>query len=100
MHHFIRTALAFCLMAGIRTAVTARDVAGRGDKKVYVCVSRGSVAYHTSSTCEGLGQCTHIVRSVTPVVAQKLGKRACYKCYPGLAVRPVVPPLTPAALRK
>jgi hypothetical protein len=89
MSAFSRAALILGLTTSLLLTATARrapeEYAGRGDKRVYVCVSRTSVAYHATPTCDGLGQCTHVVSEVTPTVARKLGKRACYKCYPALA---------------
>ncbi|MBB4600909.1 hypothetical protein HNQ93_001730 [Hymenobacter luteus] len=48
---------------------------------VFVCMSKSSVAYHSSSSCAGLNRCTHEVRSMSASAAQELGKRACHKCY-------------------
>jgi hypothetical protein len=48
---------------------------------VYVCMSKGSVAYHSSSDCAGLNRCTHEVKSLSTAQATELGKRACQKCY-------------------
>jgi len=47
---------------------------------VYVCMSKGSVAYHSSDRCAGLNRCTHTVKSMTAADAQEIGKRACMKC--------------------
>lgn len=92
----LRCALILSLLTNTTAAhaLTAHALgAVGGDKKVYVCISRASVAYHTSPTCEGLGHCTHIVRSVSPDVARKLGKRTCFKCYPGVAARTALRPV-------
>jgi hypothetical protein len=48
---------------------------------VYVCMSKGSVAYHSSSDCAGLNRCTHEVKSMSAAQAAQIGKRACQKCY-------------------
>ena len=48
---------------------------------VYVCMSKGSVAYHDNDNCAGLNRCTHEVRAMSVADAQELGKRACQKCY-------------------
>jgi hypothetical protein len=48
---------------------------------VYVCMSKSSVAYHSSDNCAGLNRCTHEVKSMSAAQAAELGKRACQKCY-------------------
>jgi glycerate kinase len=48
---------------------------------VYVCMSKGSVAYHSSSDCAGLNRCTHEVKTMSAAQATQIGKRACQKCY-------------------
>jgi len=48
---------------------------------VYVCMSKGSIAYHSSSDCGGLNRCTHEVKSMSAALATQIGKRACKKCY-------------------
>ena len=48
---------------------------------VYVCMSKTSYAYHSSSNCSGLNRCTHEVKSMSAAAAQELGKRTCKKCY-------------------
>lgn len=48
---------------------------------VYVCMSKGSVAYHSNDRCAGLNRCTHPIKTMTAPEAQELGKRACLKCY-------------------
>lgn len=48
---------------------------------VYVCMSKGSVAYHSSDHCAGLNRCSHEVKAMTADDAAQLGKRACLKCY-------------------
>jgi len=51
------------------------------ESAVYVCMSKGSVAYHNSDRCSGLNRCTHTVKAMSVADAQDLGKRACQKCY-------------------
>ena len=48
---------------------------------VYVCMSKGSVAYHSRGNCAGINSCTHEVKRMSAADAQGLGKRACLKCY-------------------
>jgi len=48
---------------------------------VYVCMSKGSVAYHNRDNCAGINRCTHEVKCMSIAEAQGLGKRACMKCY-------------------
>ena len=55
--------------------------AGRIATTVYVCMSKSSVAYHSSDKCAGLNRCNHEVKQVSTSEAQGLGKRTCMKCY-------------------
>ncbi|WBA44290.1 hypothetical protein [Hymenobacter canadensis] len=48
---------------------------------VYVCMSKGSVAYHATNECSGLNRCNHEVQSMSTTAAEELGKRACLKCF-------------------
>ncbi len=89
MRHLLTTLLLLSVMAPVGPqprALTAFSApvpvaaALFGSAKVYVCISRESVAYHSDPECKGLGKCTHIVRKVTTSVAEKLGKRACKTC--------------------
>lgn len=62
--------------------VAAKQVrASVTENAVYVCLSKGSVAYHNSDRCAGLNRCTHEVKPMSASDAQNLGKRACQKCY-------------------
>lgn len=53
----------------------------KATETVYVCMSKSSVAYHSRGNCAGINRCTHEVKQMSTVEAQKLGKRACQKCY-------------------
>lgn len=55
--------------------------AARPTAAVYVCMSKGSIAYHSGDRCPGLNRCNHEVRGMSTADAQSLGKRACMKCY-------------------
>lgn len=49
---------------------------------VYICVSKGAVAYHQSTNCRGLRHCTHQIIKVTQYDAiNKYHLRACHVCY-------------------
>lgn len=48
---------------------------------VYICDSKGSVAYHNSKTCRGLQACKHEIKTVTEAEATQLGRRRCQICY-------------------
>gem|GEM_PF-1093636 len=48
---------------------------------VYVCMSPTSYAYHSSDGCSGLNRCSHPLKAMPTAEAEKLGKRACRKCY-------------------
>jgi hypothetical protein len=49
--------------------------------KVYVCMSKTSVAYHSTKTCNGLNSCSHEIKSLSIQEAENYGKRPCKKCY-------------------
>ena len=55
--------------------------AARSAEVVYVCMSKRSVAYHSHGRCAGLTRYEHEVRAMRVSDAQRLGKRACMKCY-------------------
>lgn len=49
---------------------------------VFICISKGSKAYHSSKTCSGIKRCTHEVREVTLNDAKNnYGRVACKICY-------------------
>jgi hypothetical protein len=48
---------------------------------VYVCVSKGSVAYHSNRDCSGLAHCKFAIKAMSVSDAVKLGKRECHICY-------------------
>jgi hypothetical protein len=74
--------LALTAAAPISTTITPPAVASAAaESAVYVCMSKGSVAYHSSDRCAGLNRCTHTVKAMSVGDAQELGKRACQKCY-------------------
>ena len=52
------------------------------DPEVFVCVSKGAVAYHQRLNCSGLQRCTHkIIKTVKSVAIKTYKLRACKKCY-------------------
>jgi hypothetical protein len=52
------------------------------ESMVYVCNSKGSVAFHQSKNCKGLQQCTHEIIYITEKEAvDKYRKRACKMCH-------------------
>jgi len=53
----------------------------RAADTVYVCMSPTSYAYHSSDGCSGLNRCSHPLKAMSAADAQKLGKRACKKCW-------------------
>ena len=74
--------LAFSLAGTARAhEVPKPRVAVQPTETVYVCMSPSSYAYHSSDKCNGLGRCTHEVKTMSAADAQGLGKRACRKCY-------------------
>lgn len=52
-----------------------------GNNTVYVCVSKSSVAYHSTRACTGLEHCTHTINAMSEADAVKLGKRRCKLCW-------------------
>ncbi|MBS1686189.1 MAG: hypothetical protein JSS76_15705 [Bacteroidetes bacterium] len=48
---------------------------------VYVCDSKGSVAYHNSKNCRGLQACKHEIKTISEAEATQLGRRRCQICY-------------------
>ena len=50
-------------------------------KTVYVCISKGSVAYHSNRNCSGLSHCKSEIKGMSIDDAMKLGKRECHICY-------------------
>lgn len=61
------------------SAATAK--ANTTETAVYVCVSKSSVAFHSTDECSGLNRCTHEIKAMSTADAQRMGKRACLKCY-------------------
>jgi hypothetical protein len=53
----------------------------KATEAVYVCMSKSSVAYHSRDNCAGINRCTHEVKTMSAADAQRIGKRACMKCY-------------------
>jgi hypothetical protein len=82
---FAALSLSFALIgATVAPVVPARAtlaLAIPAENAVYVCLSKSSVAYHSSDRCAGLNRCTHEVKAMSASDAQNLGKRACQKCY-------------------
>ncbi len=48
---------------------------------IYVCMSKGSVAYHSNRNCSGLAHCKSEVKTMSIADAVKMGKRECHICY-------------------
>lgn len=48
---------------------------------VYICDSKGAVAYHNSKTCRGLQTCKHEIKIISVSEATELGLRRCKICY-------------------
>lgn len=48
---------------------------------VYVCDSKTSYAYHTSSTYSGLLRCTHKIIKMSETDAKKANRTPCKKCH-------------------
>jgi hypothetical protein len=77
----------FALLLALTSAVPSRPVlhlvtnSNQLTEMVYVCMSKTSYAYHSSDGCSGLNRCSHPLKAMSTVEAEKLGKRACQKCY-------------------
>ena len=64
-----------------RPAAPVAAAPARPTATVYVCMSKPSSAYHSSDACNGLNRCSHPLKAMPTAEAEKLGKRACHKCY-------------------
>jgi hypothetical protein len=53
------------------------------DKYVYICKSPKAYAYHSTTTCRGMRQCTHEIIKVTlnDAINNYGKKKACGYCY-------------------
>lgn len=69
------------LAAPPRPAAPVAAAPARPTATVYVCMSKTSYAYHSSEACNGLNRCSHPLKAMPTVEAEKLGKRACHRCY-------------------
>ena len=84
--HFLPT-LTLLALAGASLAAPPRPAASvaaapaRPTATLYVCMSKTSYAYHSSEGCSGLNRCAHPLKAMPTAEAQKLGKRACHRCY-------------------
>ncbi|RSK46100.1 hypothetical protein [Hymenobacter perfusus] len=57
--------LALTSAAPISTITPTVVSATVAESAVYVCMSKGSVAYHISDRCSGLNRCTHTVKAMS-----------------------------------
>ncbi len=87
MKPFLPTLTLLLALAGASLAAPPRPAApvaaapARPSATVYVCMSKTSYAYHSSEACTGLNRCSHPLKAMPTAEAEKLGKRACQKCY-------------------
>ena len=87
MKHFLPTLTLLLALASPSLAAPPRPAApvaaapARPTATVYVCMSKTSYAYHSSEACNGLNRCSHPLKAMPTAEAEKLGKRACYRCY-------------------
>ena len=82
-HLFTHLCLLLALTAGVPAShpPKAAGITVHTAATVYVCISKGSVAYHSSDNCAGLNRCSHEIKAMSVEAAADLGKRACLKCY-------------------
>lgn len=66
------------LIAGIGLLGSFAYHTSSGDK-VYVCVSPTAKKFHSSKSCPGLQKCTHEIKEMTKVAAEKSGYTVCLK---------------------
>jgi hypothetical protein len=69
------------LAAPPRPAAHLATAPARLTATVYVCMSNTSYAYHSSDACNGLNRCSHPLKAMSTADAEKLGKRACHRCF-------------------
>ncbi|MGI4823616.1 MAG: hypothetical protein ACRYFV_20585 [Janthinobacterium lividum] len=87
MKHLLPTLALLLALAGtslaapLRPATPVAVAPARSTATVYVCMSPTSYAYHSSEACSGLNRCSHPLKSMPTAEAEKLGKRACRKCF-------------------
>jgi hypothetical protein len=85
--HFLPTlTLLLALLSGAAPAAPLRPArpataAAHPTETVHLCMSKTSYAYYSSGDCKGLNRCTHEVKAMPVVEAQKIGKRKCQKCW-------------------
>lgn len=85
--YFLPTLTLLLALAGPALAAPPRPTApvaaapARPTATVYVCMSKTSYAYHSSEGCSGLNRCSHPLKAMPTAEAEKLGKRACHRCY-------------------
>jgi hypothetical protein len=49
---------------------------------VWICVSKGAIAYHQTLSCRGLRSCKHrIIKVSLPDAINKYHLRECHVCY-------------------
>lgn len=66
----------------LATLVLFISVSFTPPNKVFICVSKGSKAYHSSKSCRGIKKCTHEIREVTLSDAKNTyGRVSCKICY-------------------
>ena len=87
MKHFLPTLTLLLALAGTSLAAPPRPAAAvaaapaRPTATVYVCMSKTSYASHNSDACNDLNCCAHPLKAMPTAEAEKLGKRACHRCY-------------------
>jgi hypothetical protein len=83
MKKVLFTLLLFVTLTGVFTSCVndSKPSDSNTTETVYVCNSETSYAYHKSSNCRGLSNCTHEVIKVTVTEAKRKNKRPCKICY-------------------
>ena len=85
--HFLPTLTLLLALTGASFAATQQPAPAlmaslaQPAATVYVCMSPTSYAYHSSDGCGGLNRCSHPLKAMPTAEAEKLGKRACKKCW-------------------
>ena len=63
------------------TQETDEQTTNRDETVVYICTGSSAYAYHKSSKCPGLNQCTHYIDNIPVSDAIKQGYSPCQRCY-------------------
>ncbi len=78
---FILLSFLLTVLVDPTLAQTEKAPAQKKETIVYVCDSKTSYAYHTSSSCRGLNRCTHQIIKMNESDAKKQKRTPCKVCH-------------------